>query len=72
MPTASTSYAYRRLYGNGAVWGDGLVPVEVALLPGSRALVLDGVGHGPILGRPWYGTADVVRRWWVATTCENV
>ena len=44
--------------------GDGVVPLAAALLPGSRQIVLHGVGHG-IFGRlPWYGSAGVVDRWW--------
>jgi pimeloyl-ACP methyl ester carboxylesterase len=56
---------YRKLGGDGATWGDGLVPLSVALLPGARAIVLDGVGHGSVLGRPWYGHGEIVRRWWM-------
>jgi pimeloyl-ACP methyl ester carboxylesterase len=63
--------AYRTLSGYGAVWGDGLVPVSVALLPGAGAVVLDDVGHGPVLSRPWYGTAEIVRRWWAAAAGER-
>jgi hypothetical protein len=45
--------------------GDGLVPVAAALLAGARPILLDGVGHGQFFGRErWYGTPDVVRRWW--------
>jgi pimeloyl-ACP methyl ester carboxylesterase len=62
---------YRRLSGKGATWGDGLVPVEVALLPGSRMIVLDGVGHAPGPGRPWYGTPDVVRQWWMQAAADQ-
>jgi pimeloyl-ACP methyl ester carboxylesterase len=67
----ATYAVYRKLRGAGATWGDGLVPVDVALLPGATPVVLDGVGHGPMLGRPWYGTADVVRRWWAAASEER-
>jgi hypothetical protein len=61
---------YRRLRGDGATWGDGLVPVDVALLPGARPVVLDGVGHAPGRVRPWYGSAAVVRRWWASAMSE--
>jgi pimeloyl-ACP methyl ester carboxylesterase len=63
-----TAYrGYRALCGEGALWGDGMVPVESALLEGSRPLVLDGVHHY-CLGesRRWYGSADVVATWWQA------
>jgi pimeloyl-ACP methyl ester carboxylesterase len=63
-----TAYrGYRTLCGDGGLWGDGMVPVESALLEGSRPLVLDGVHHY-CLGesRRWYGSADVVAAWWQA------
>jgi pimeloyl-ACP methyl ester carboxylesterase len=62
--------AYRTLGGDGATWGDGLVPVGIALLAGASAVVLEGVGHGPVLSRPWYGTAEIVRSWWAAAAGE--
>ena len=44
--------------------GDGVVPVESALLPGSEALVLDDLYHNGFYGR-WYGSdLAVVERWW--------
>jgi hypothetical protein len=44
--------------------GDGVVPLACALLPGSRQVVFDDIGHG-IFGRlPWYGSDGVVDRWW--------
>lgn len=57
---------YRALWGYGAVWGDGAVPVGSALLEGSRPLVLDGVRHFSRSRRPWYGSADIVEKWWSA------
>ena len=44
--------------------GDGLVPVESALLAGSRQLVLPGVAHGGAFGSRWYGSTEVVAQWW--------
>ena len=44
--------------------GDGIVPVEASLLPGSESQVLDGVHHNRRLGR-WYGSdPETVGRWW--------
>ena len=63
--------AYRKLGGEGATWGDGFVPIDVALLPGSGTVVLDDVGHGPVLSRPWYGSPDIVRRWWAVATAGD-
>jgi pimeloyl-ACP methyl ester carboxylesterase len=55
---------YERLVEDGRVAGDGIVPVESALLPGSETLVLDGVYHNGRLGR-WYGSdRETVERWW--------
>jgi len=56
---------YHSMVGRGDVWGDGLVPLECALLPGARHLVLDGVTHYKICGSPWYGESEeVIARWW--------
>jgi pimeloyl-ACP methyl ester carboxylesterase len=55
---------YERFVENGRVEGDGVVPVEAALLPGSESLVVDGVGHNRRLGR-WYGLdGETVGQWW--------
>ena len=55
---------YERFVEDGRVEGDGVVPVEAALLPGSESLVVDGVGHNRRLGR-WYGSdGETVEQWW--------
>jgi hypothetical protein len=55
---------YERLVDSGRVRGDGVVPVEAALLPGSEHLVLDDLYHSHHLGR-WYGSdGETVGRWW--------
>ena len=55
---------YERFVEDGRVEGDGVVPFEAALLPGSESLVVDGVGHNRRLGR-WYGSdGETVGQWW--------
>jgi pimeloyl-ACP methyl ester carboxylesterase len=55
---------YERLVDDGRVRGDGVVPIESALLPGSETLVLDDLYHNHHLGR-WYGSDRAsVERWW--------
>jgi pimeloyl-ACP methyl ester carboxylesterase len=55
---------YERFVEDGRVAGDGVVPLEAALLPGSESLVVDGVRHNSRLGR-WYGSdRETVERWW--------
>jgi pimeloyl-ACP methyl ester carboxylesterase len=55
---------YERFVEDGRVAGDGVVPVDAALLPGSESLILDGVHHNKGLGC-WYGSdRDTVGRWW--------
>ena len=55
---------YERFVQDGKVDGDGVVPVEAALLPGSESLVVEGVHHNRRLGR-WYGSDwETVGRWW--------
>ncbi len=55
---------YERMVGDGRVAGDGVAPVEAALLPGSEHVVLDGVYHNRRVGH-WYGAdRETVLRWW--------
>ena len=54
---------YDHLSGHGDLWGDGLVPVEAALLEGAEEIVLDGVYHAPVFGTPWYGSPEIIQRW---------
>ncbi|TCJ13213.1 hypothetical protein E0L93_15105 [Rubrobacter taiwanensis] len=56
---------YERLVEDGRVPGDGAVPAECAVLPGSRAVVLDDVRHAPISRGKWYGEdRETILRWW--------
>jgi pimeloyl-ACP methyl ester carboxylesterase len=55
---------YQRICGDGSVWGDGIVPLPSALLPGSRQIVLEGVCHYSPLSEPWYGSPEVLPLWW--------
>jgi pimeloyl-ACP methyl ester carboxylesterase len=55
---------YERFVEDGRVAGDGVVPVETALLPGSESAVLAGLHHNRRLG-PWYGSdRETVGLWW--------
>jgi pimeloyl-ACP methyl ester carboxylesterase len=55
---------YERFVEDGRVDGDGVVPVEAALLPGSESVVVDGVHHNRRLGL-WYGSdRETIGRWW--------
>jgi hypothetical protein len=56
--------AYRNSTGRADDRGDGLVPVVSALLEGSTPVVLEGVAHGGAFGPRWYGSPEVVERWW--------
>ena len=58
--------AYQRLCGDGSAWGDGLVPLESALLRGSEQVLLEGANHYGFKGSPWYGTPSLVEEWWKA------
>lgn len=55
---------YEEIMGDGNAWGDGLVPVASALLRESQQITLEGVSHFTGFGGPWYGTAEIVLRWW--------
>ena len=55
---------YERLVEDGRVAGDGVVPMDSALLPGSETLVFDDLYHSRFYGR-WYGSdRETVERWW--------
>lgn len=58
--------AYAQLIKGGEAWGDGLVPVDCALLSGAAHLTIDGVHHYSMGGRSWYGAPDVIAQWWRA------
>ena len=55
---------YKDICAEGESWGDGMVPVSSALLPGSQHIVLNGVSHYSLLGEPWYGSEEVLPLWW--------
>jgi pimeloyl-ACP methyl ester carboxylesterase len=55
---------YKEICAEGDSWGDGIVPVSSALLPGSQYIVLNGVSHYSLLGEPWYGSEEVLPLWW--------
>jgi pimeloyl-ACP methyl ester carboxylesterase len=60
---------YRSVMGRAVMretYGDGLVPVEAAMLAGARHIVLDGTIHGQAGGGPWYGTDLAMDVWWPA------
>jgi len=45
--------------------------VSVALLRDARHLTLPGVRHAPWFGGAWYGSREVVTRWWQAAIAEE-
>ncbi|MCC6298347.1 MAG: esterase [Anaerolineales bacterium] len=55
--------AYQRLCGNGSAWGDGFVPIESALLRGSKQITLEGAHHYGVKSGLWYGTPRLVEEW---------
>lgn len=55
--------SYELTVGKGETWGDGITPVEAALLDGAENLVLDGVWHSPRSPGKWYGSPDVLPAW---------
>jgi hypothetical protein len=55
---------YESIGGEGKTWGDGIVPVSSALLPGTNSILLENVTHFSLGNRSWYGSPDVVSHWW--------
>jgi pimeloyl-ACP methyl ester carboxylesterase len=56
--------SYEQICGDGEAWGDGIVPVSSAFLPGSLQITLPGVSHYSLIGEPWYGSEEVLPLWW--------
>jgi len=64
-PRARWAYeTYEQIGGDGNAWGDGLIPVQAALLSGAQPIVLEGVSHFTGFGVPWYGSREVIPLWW--------
>lgn len=64
-PERGAWQSYSLISGEGAQWGDGVVPLASGLLEGSRRVTIPGLRHDPRPDRPWYGSsAAIVRAWW--------
>ena len=63
--------SYAAICGESGGPGDGLVPVNAALLAGAEHLLLEPVAHGGAFGSRWYGTPEVVDQWWDALECGS-
>jgi len=55
--------SYELTVGKGETWGDGITPVEAAVLDGAENLVLEGVWHSPRSPGKWYGSPEVLPAW---------
>lgn len=61
----SASEAYGILSEDSEVLGDGIIPLENALLTGSQQIVMDDLRHDRRDGHHWYGQdVPTIRRWW--------
>lgn len=60
----ATAVARPEAWPGGGVDGDGLIPVESALLPGAEAIVLEGIAHGQARRGAWYGSDEALDVWW--------
>ena len=66
LPLQRSAYhVYQFISGNGAQWGDGIVPISLSIPHGMTHLILDGIGHSPSVGHAWYGSnSTVIGTWW--------
>jgi len=62
---------YREIGGDGAAWGDGVTPVDSALLEGAQQVILEQVSHYALLDEKWYGSREVIPQWWPANTPDT-
>ena len=60
----SAARSYRQIMGDSDFEGDGLVPVQSALLRDARWIDLPDTAHGGLFGQSWYGSADRIELWW--------
>lgn len=66
-PERGAYQSYRLISGEGAQWGDGVVPLDYGLLPGALQIVIPGLRHDPRPDRLWYGSSPAtVAVWWQA------
>jgi pimeloyl-ACP methyl ester carboxylesterase len=64
-PERGAFQSYSLISGEGAQWGDGVVPLDNGLLEGSTHVVLEGLRHDARPDRPWYGQdLPTVQSWW--------
>lgn len=59
---------YQQVCGNAEVWGDVIVPVDVAHLEGALNIDIEGAFHSPLgansqLFGPWYGSDEHIDVW---------
>ena len=60
----SAANSYRSIAGSVDTKGDGLVPVNSALLRDARQLLLPDTAHGGFFGSIWYATPERLESWW--------
>ncbi len=60
----SAKASYQRATDDENCTGDGLVPVQSALLRGARSLIQDDTAHGGFFGDIWYSSAPRLEAWW--------
>ncbi len=66
-PERGAYQSYQLISGEGRQWGDGVVPLDHGLLPGSLQIVIPGLRHDPRPDRLWYGSSPAtVAVWWHA------
>ena len=56
--------SYQRAAGDEECIGDGLVPVQSALLKGARHLIQDDTAHGGLFGEIWFASIERLEAWW--------
>ena len=57
-------YSYKLHGKNGSEDGDCIVPLSSMFADGMSRYTMDGVYHDKVFGLPWYGSKEIVWRWW--------
>ena len=58
------SSSYLSINGNKDSKGDGLVPLESAMLEGSKKIVINDSAHSKLFGENWYCNIEITKIWW--------
>ncbi|CAI8170741.1 MAG: Uncharacterised protein [Prochlorococcus marinus str. MIT 9215] len=67
----SFQISYEKIMCDADALGDGLVPLDSAILLNSKRFVLENTAHAGLFGRYWYGSPACIEKWWPLVVQAN-